>query len=145
MSILASLKEDLKAKQARYDKIREVKYYIDEFGEVVDDESRAAELKLLTEDINSLNKLIEVQESKIKTYGSYLEPKVVKESKDSATPKTSESTAESSKEKTGLVFTNKASAEDRANYKKYMLETTNMADRKIAEQIALEKGWIKRQ
>ena len=69
----------------------------------MDDDSRAAELKLLTEDINSLNKLIEVQESKIKTYGSYLEPKVVKESKDSATPKTSETTAESSKEKTGFV------------------------------------------
>ena len=137
-----SLRANLKAKQARYDKIREVKYLVDETGEIMDDEAKANELKILTDDINSLTKLIEMEDNKIKTYSAYLEPKAVKESKEAA--KTSTTTDNTKPTNNNFVFTNKADTSTRKAYVDYMNNTTDLERRKIAEQIALEKGIITR-
>lgn len=137
---IAELEQDLKAKQARYDKIREVKYLVDEAGEIMDDEAKAKELKLLTDDINSMTKLIGMEKDKIKSYSSYLEPKDIKESREAAKATKDETKPTNN----NFVFTTKANTGIRKDYVDFMNRTTDIEKRKIAEKHALEQGWITR-
>jgi hypothetical protein len=139
---VASLREDLKAKQARYDKVREVKYFVDETGEIMDDEAKAKELRILTDDIGSLTKLIEMEDSKIKTYGTYLEPKDIKDSKEAVKNSTTKDNTKPTNN--NFVFTNKANTSIRKDYVDFMNKTTDMEKRKLAEKHAIEQGWVTR-
>jgi hypothetical protein len=82
--IIGELKNDLKVTQDKFDKLRKGDYILDESGQLMDEESRGKEAKILSDHIENLQSKIKLEEEKIQTYSNYMTPKDLKETQSQA-------------------------------------------------------------
>ena len=130
-----SLQTDLKIKETKLLELRKSNIYIDSSGLMMDDEARAREVPLLEQEVKNLQTEISLEEDKLKSYTAKLKPGA----KEGTTTTTEEPKKESS---TGFVFTPKATADIKAQYKDFMSREKDIDKRKVAEKYAIDNGYI---
>jgi hypothetical protein len=130
-----SLQTDLKLKQNKLLELRKGNVFIDSSGLMMDEEARAKEVPLLQQEVNNLESEIRLEEDKLKSYTAKLKPGA----KEGATTTTEEPKKATP---TSFVFTPKATADIKAQYKEFMDREKDMDKRKAAEKYAIDQGWI---
>jgi hypothetical protein len=132
---VASLQTTLKGKQATLEKLTSSNTYFDsETGLLLDPDTQARAIILAKQEVENIEAQIELERQRIATWTAKLKPGA----KEGAT-----TTEEPKKEtSTGFVFTPKATADIKAQYKDFMSRETDMNKRKIAEKYAIDNGYI---
>jgi hypothetical protein len=132
---VASLQTTLKGKQDTLKQLLGSNTYLDsETGLVLDDETRAKEVILAKQEVENLETQINLERQRIDTYTAKLKPGAKEGDTTTEEPKKETST--------GFVFTPKATADIKAQYKEFMDREKDMDKRKAAEKYAIDQGWI---
>jgi hypothetical protein len=101
---------------------------------MMDDDSRAREVPILQQEVTNLENEIKLEEDKLKIYSSKLKPGAKEGTTTTEEPKKATPT--------NFVFTPKATADIKAQYKEFMGREKDMDKRKAAEKYAIDQGYI---